>query len=364
MAGHFRTVETWRGVLAFTAIAVFLQVLVGGIRPVDGSMLGHFARNGFGAQLPTHFAQYLFDSPLKVALVHGLSLTSPVMLAAVFAAMTFLPFAAMLLAGNAEVRKTGIVVLAALPLTRISLSSLGVGDAVLFAAVAALVVSPSRLVAVVGALVAVGWHVQQGTLMMIALGVVMFVGGEPRDRAKLPFVAVGVLCGLAIEFGLQLWLVPAHQGRADSLVLYGERFLLRSLFYWPAAAVIAIPGLLSLWLAGRLAKLPVTMTVLLVLAFAISTTTADVSRVFFLLSFPVIFSLHFSPMPASFRAMRHANLLVPVLAVSTVVPLLGWSGVEIFDWKGLAWRIGTEWGWSGPLELFLELGRAFPTAPP
>ena len=249
MAGHFRTVETWRGVLAFTAIAVFLQVLVGGIRPVDGSMLGYFARNGFGAQLPTHFAQYLFDSPLKVALVHGLSLTSPVMLAAVFAAMTFLPFAAMLLAGNAEVRKTGIVVLAALPLTRISLSSLGVGDAVLFAAVAALVVSPSRLVAVVGALVAVGWHVQQGTLMMIALGVVMFIRGEPRDRAKLPFVAVGVLCGLAIEVGLQLWLVPAHQGRAESLVLYGERFLLRSLFYWPAAAVIAIPGLLSLWLA-------------------------------------------------------------------------------------------------------------------
>jgi len=29
-----------------------------------------------------------------------------------------------------------------------------------------------------------------------------------------------------------------------------------------------------------------------------------------------------------------------------------------------AWRIGTEWGWSGPLELFLELGRAFPAAPP
>src|SRR5476651_431528 len=364
MAGHFRTVETWRGVLGFTAVAIFLQALVGGIRPVDGSMLGHFARNGFGAQLPTNFAQYLFDSPLKVALVHGLSLTSPVMLAAVFAAMTFLPFAAMLLAGDVEMRKTGIVLLAALPLTRISLSSLGVGDAVLFAAVAALVVSPSRFVAVVGALVAVGWHVQQGTLMMIALGVVMFVRGEPRDRAKLPFVAVGLLCGLAIEVALQLWLVPAHQGRAGSLVLYGEHFLLRSLFYWPAAAVIAIPGLLSLWLAGRLAKLPVTMTVLLVLAFAISTTTADVSRVFFLLSFPVIFSLHFSPMPASFATMRQANLLVPVLAVSTVVPLLGWSGVEIFDWKGLAWRIGTEWGWSGPLELFLELGRAFPVAPP
>lgn len=145
------------------------------------------------------------------------------------------------------------------------------------------------------------------------------------------------------------------------MVLYGERFLLRSLFYWPSAAVVAIPGLLSLWLAGRLAKLLMALTVVLVLAFAISTTTADVSRVFFLLSFPVIFSLHFSPMPAT---IRQATLLVPVLAVSTVVPLLGWSGVEIFDWKGLVWRIGTEWGWSEPLQLFLELGQAFPEAPP
>ena len=286
------------------------------------------------------------------------------MLATVFAAMTFLPFAAMLLAGDAEMRKSGIVLLAALPLTRISLSSLGVGDAVLLAAVAALVVSPSRIVAVVGAGVAVGWHVQQGTLMMIVLGVVLFVRGEPRDRAKLPFVAAGVLCGLAAELALQLWLVPAHQGRADTLVLYGGRFLLRSLFYWPVAAVVAIPGLLSLWLAGRLTKLPVIVAVLLVLAFAISTTTADVSRVFFLLSFPVIFSLHFLPMPVSFAAMRHMNLLVPVLAVSIVVPLLGWSGVEIFDWKGLAWQIGMEWDWSELPELLLDLERAFPAPPP
>ncbi len=364
MAGHIRTVETWRGVLAFVTVAVLLQALVGGIRPVDGSMLTHFARNGFGAQLPTNFAQYLFDSPLKVALVHGLSLTSPVMLAAVFAAMTFLPFAAMLLARDAEMRKTGIVLLAALPVTRVCLSSLGVGDAVLLAAVVALAVSPSRSVALVGALVAIGWHVQQGTLMMIALCIVLFVRGEPRDRAKLPFVAGGVLCGLAVAVALQFWLVPAHQGRADSLVLYGGRFLLRSLFYWPAAVVIAIPGLLSLWLAGRLTKLPATVTVLLVLAFAISTTTADVSRVFFLLSFPVIFSLHFLLRLVSFAAIRQANLLVPVLAVSIVVPLLGWSGVEVFDWQGLAWQIGMQWDWSELPELLLDLERAFPAPPP
>lgn len=364
MAGQFRTIETWRGVLTFAAVAVFLQVLVGGVRPVDGSMLAYFAHNGFSAQLPTNFAQYLFDSPLKVALISGLSVTSLAALAAVFAALTFLPFAAMLLARDEEIRKTGVVLLAALPLTRISMSSLGVGDAVLFAIVVALVVSPLRLVAMSGALVAVGWHVQQGTLVVIALGVVMLFRADPQDRAKLPFLAAGLLCSLLVEGALQIWLIPQHQGRAGTLALYLDRFLLRSLFYWPVAAVVAIPGLLSLWLAGRLTRLPAAVPVLLGLAFAISVATADVSRVFFILSFPVIFHLHFSPAPASYAAMRQVNLLVPVVAVSIVVPLLGWSGVEIFDWKGLAWRIGTEWGWSTPLELFLELGRAFATTPP
>jgi hypothetical protein len=367
MTGQFRTVETWRGVLAFATVAVFLQALVGGIRPVDGSMLAHFARSGFDAQLPTNFAQYLLDSPLKVALVHALFLTSPLKLAAFFAALTFLPFAAVLLAKDEEVRKTSVVLLAALPLTRVSLSSLGVGDAVLVAVAVALVVSPSRLVAIAGALVAIGWHVQQGALIVIALGLVMFFRGNPRDRAKLPFLAAGLLGGLLIEFALQVLFIPQHQGRAGSLALYLDRFLLRSLFYWPAAVVVAIPGLLSLWLSGRLVKLPAIVPVLLVLAFAISTTTADVSRVFFILSFPVIFLLHFSPPPvlpaSSYSTMRQTNLLVPVLAVSVVVPLLGWSGVEIFDWRGLAWRIGLEWGWSEPIDLFLDLHRAFATPP-
>lgn len=362
MTGRFRTIETERGVVAFAGVALFLQVLVGGVRPVDGSMLIHFAESGFGAQLPTNFAQYLFDSPLKMAVVHVLHLTSPLRLAAFFALLTFLPFAAALLARDGEVRKTAIVLLAALPLTRVSLSSLGVGDAALFAVIVTLVVSPSRLVAIVGTIIAVGWHVQLGTLMLIALGLVMFFQRDPRHRAKIPYLAAGLAIGLLIQVVLLVLLIPGHQGRAASLALYHDRFLLRSLFYWPAAVVVAVPGLLGLWLSGRLSKLPAIAAVLLVAAFAISTTTADVSRVFFVLSFPVILLLYLSP-PASYATLRQMDVLVPVLAVSTVVPLLGWNGVEIFDWGGLAWRLGIEWGWSRPIELFLDLYPAFAETP-
>lgn len=364
MTGRFRSIETWRGVLTFAGGAIFLQLLVGGLRPVDGSMLVHFAQDGFGTRLPTNFAQYLFDSPLKVAVVHALHLTSPLKLATFFAVLTFLPFAAALLARDDDMRKTAIVVLAALPLTRISMSSLGVGDAVLFAVVVAMATSPSRFVAVAAAFVAVGWHVQQGTLIVIALGLVLRFGGDPGERAKLPYLAAGLVGGLVVEGLLLTLVIPEHQGRVGNLALYIDRYLLRSLFYWPAALVVAIPGLLSLWLAGRLWRLPHIAPLLLVVAFAIGTTTADVSRVFFNLSFPVIFLRHFSPRPESFASLRQTSLLVPVLAVSIVVPLLGWSGVQIFDWGGLAWRMGIEWGWSEPIRLFLDLYRAFDQTPP
>ena len=66
----------------------------------------------------------VFAAVAVFTLIHGHPLTSPVLLA---------------------------FVLAALPLTRIALSSPGVGHAVLFAIMALLVASPSRLVAVAGA---------------------------------------------------------------------------------------------------------------------------------------------------------------------------------------------------------------------
>jgi len=81
----------------------------------------------------------------------------------------------------------------------------------------------------------------------------------------------------------------------------------------------------------------------------------------------VIFLLHFSPplvpSASSYATLQQTNLPVPVLAVSVVVPLLGWSGVENFDWRGLAVRIGVEWGWSRPIDLFLDLRRALATPP-
>jgi hypothetical protein len=52
-------------VMITVLVAIALQVLVGGMRFVDGSILLQFSRFGFHAHLQD-FSQYLFDSQLKV----------------------------------------------------------------------------------------------------------------------------------------------------------------------------------------------------------------------------------------------------------------------------------------------------------
>src|SRR5689334_9658996 len=140
--------ESWRSILWLAVAAIVLQIVFGGLRPVDGGILAKLARDGFRAELPA-FAQYLFDSPLKIVFLKTLGVQSPALIAGLFLVLSFLPFAAALLAPDDERRKSAFLLAAALPLTRISFGSLGVGDAVMFAGAIAVVVSRSAPVLLV-----------------------------------------------------------------------------------------------------------------------------------------------------------------------------------------------------------------------
>jgi len=99
----------------------------------------------------------------------------------------------------------------------------------------------------------------------------------------------------------------------------------------------------------------------LAVAFLISAATSDVSRVFFILGFPVILFalLRYGTHSREAPSIRQLQLLVPVLAISSTVPLLRWSGVEIFDWKGLANAMIKHRGTSDFLDLFLQLKQPY-----
>ncbi|HTR84578.1 MAG TPA: hypothetical protein VMI56_08875 [Reyranella sp.] len=353
-----KTLDSWRAILAFSAVAVILQVLLGGVRPVDGGVLAALARDGFHAQL-SPFSQYLFDSPLKIIFLRGIGISSPVGLTLLFVFLSVLPFLAALLADDRETRRTAFLLLAALPLARISLGWLGTGDSVLFAGTVAIIVSQRPAVIAGAAVVLVSWHFQQGVILVALMGGTILVSGDGGQRAKLVPLAAGLATGMLLYGAAKLWLLPSYQGRTGFLLQYIDRFALRILFYWPAALAIGLPGMLALWLAKGFRGIHWSAYGCFVAAFVASTVTSDVSRVYFALSFPAVLYglLVYKPVPLA--ELRRVGLLVPVLILSAAVPLLSWSGVEIYDWKGLVGVMTKYWGSSSWLKLFLDLAGAF-----
>ncbi|HYD05866.1 MAG TPA: hypothetical protein VEC60_09075, partial [Reyranella sp.] len=325
--------ERWRSIVGLAGGAVVAQVLMGGIRPVDGSMLARLAREGFAAELPP-FAQYLFDSPLKIVLLKALGLQSPTLLAGLFLLLCLLPFAAALLAEDDERRKTAFLLAAALPLTRVSLGSLGVGDAVMFAGAIAIVASRSRWIALVASAVLVGWHVQQGILLLGFVVALSHAMGERRDRARLAMIGIGVVLGVAFFLLSRQWLGAPYQGRLGFLLAHIDRFALRIAFYWPVAIAVALPGFLLLWLTTGFKSVSWLLFAATAASLAVAGMTSDVSRVFFVLHMPMVMLVLLRP--GTVRLARSPAAIVPVMALSAVVPLLTWSGVELFDWKALA----------------------------
>ena len=248
------------------------------------------------------------------------------------------------------------MLLAALPITRVSFASIGIGDAVLLAGAVAVIVSPSRSVTVLSSIMMSTWHVQQGVLALLLLAGVFVLVGAATDKRKVAYIAVGVTGGLLAYIVVRLLLAPQYHGRADFLLQHIDRFTLRMLFYWPVGIAVALPGALALWLAKGRVGIHWSIWATQIVALAIGALTSDVSRVFFVLGFPAIFFaiLRYSAHNHEAPNIRELRLLVPVLALSSAVPLLGWTGVEIFDWKGIANTLVKYGQTSDVVDMFLK----------
>ena len=150
-------------------IAASLQVLFGGIRCVDGSMLLQFSRFGFGAEL-NDFAQYLYDSPLKIIVLHALYLESVSLIGFVFILINFLPLAVIKITPTA--RNESLVVLAVitiLPIWKLMFQNVGIGDSVIISTTMIAAISSNYFSVALGAIVAVLWHFQQGVIIGLCL---------------------------------------------------------------------------------------------------------------------------------------------------------------------------------------------------
>jgi hypothetical protein len=321
----------------FLAISIVSQTIIGGVRFSDAGALSEIAQNGFEAELGPA-SQYLLDSQLKVFLLHTLGIASPLGLALLFAILTVIPLPLVLLVRDQERRLRLAIFLAVLPVAKICLQNIGVGDSItitllLFAALASSWIPTGLAVAALGL-----WHPQQGLVLSAFLGMLTLVRGkESRGRGVL------ILATSAIVFVIFLCIksLVLPEGGVDRIGYIRERFgyyAPRNLFYLPVVLAAAVPGVLAaISFRKEQSRLAFVASLLLLIpALAISFLAEDFSRLFIILSLPTMLSLIGLLGQSNFKASKLSHQqLWTLIALNAMVPIFSWSGIDIYLWTDL-----------------------------
>ena len=342
MSAPPRSMDDVRLALIF-GCAIFLQIICGGIRFVDGSILLQFSQFGFRAELK-EFSQYLFDSPLKVLLLKLLDFQSVIGISILFIIANILP----LITAAAVARdKTDffsiMLVCCAMPLWKIMFQNIGIGDSFIISCAIVVVASRSSLLLTTISCIMLLWHFQQGILIAFYVCALLVTTKEIEYRERFKAIAMGAAVGAAIFVLLKIFLIPSSSSRFQFIFSQMGSFFLRNILYIPIALCAAIPGLLlisqSLARMGGPSRSIVVATIWAAIALSvlIGIITTDVSRVIVILTFPLaLFLTRSSAFSQEVRTyLTNSSMLVPLLAIGIVTPIYSWSGVDIFLWNTL-----------------------------
>lgn len=323
--------------------AAFLQVGIGGLRFVDGSMLIQFSTVGFQAEL-SDFSQYLFDSPLKIALLSALGFKSAIAVGLTFLVLNLLPLVA-IWATSQDARERAILlfIFASMPTWKIMFQNVGVGDSFILACTIVLVLSRQLWAVAFAAACMVLWHLQQG-LLICAIMLCLLARCQRDDRwERSVYILAGLTAALMIILFLKAFILPTYSGRLQFIFTHMAPFLQRNMLYFPIALCTAISGALLVFEVSRLAqssnlrKLTHIGFGLAVPAFAVASLTTDVSRAFVLLTFPIVL---FLVNPQTIGMSVYDRLIAsrapaPLLFCAAFAPVLSWSGIDYYLWSTL-----------------------------
>ncbi|MGC8536208.1 MAG: hypothetical protein ACP5QR_11875 [Rhizomicrobium sp.] len=331
------------GLLSLVTIAAIAQIILGGVRFVDGGALMMLAADGFHAHLK-EFSQYLFDSPLKIGLIHALRLTSATSIGIVFLALNALPVLAILLLGkSAKERVILLAIFGVLPTWKIMFQNVGIGDSVVLAGSIILIIADlSWFVAGTAALLTL-WHFQQGVFICAIVSSLLISSARPDDRIRAFSILRGLLVGALMFFFVHLFISPNYSGRAQFMLSYMGPFLIRNIIYLPVGLACVVPGALLAYHALQCGtKAPNVVTLILacfifVGAVAVAILTTDVSRVLVLLTFPMLLTL---TNPRTMGLAVHERIFnsreaIALLFLPAFVPILSWAGIDYYLWPSL-----------------------------
>jgi len=323
--------ERW---LAF--LALFLLVLVGGLRFSDGSMLLAISRGATIADevFLNPLAQYVWDSPLKVYLLWALP-SSILFIAAVFAFIGVLP-SLMFFAKQEKVFFASAICLLLTPAFKVSMQNLGVGDGILITLVIAACLATSHFIVLICFLLIGLWHPQQAFFIGVSWLIANYLYKDELYKDRLIAGLGGLILAAAWFFYFKAQLGSGYAGRAYYMTARFDELLIPNLKW---AALAFLPTVCwFVFIAPKSKQQWVLMLWLLLLSF-VSLLTTDVTRVMTLISLPLVLmgALTIYEREPRFLSFRKANkkTIFLVCAFVIVIPPYSWSGLDYFLWGDL-----------------------------
>jgi hypothetical protein len=317
-------------------IGIVAIILIGGLRFSDGSMLLAISR---GASITdpvfeNPLTHYVWDSPLKVYLLWALP-ASIVFIGIFFALLGSIPALGLFLSD----RKIFFAIASGLLLTpafKVSIQNLGVGDGLQIALVFMACLSSANSLVFLSFLLIGLWHPQQAFFIGFSWALGNFFYKDLVDKRRL----VSGLGGLAIAAVWFLYFKYSlgfdFAGRGDYLLARLPEILLPNLLWAPVAF---LPGLLWFIFMAPRVKGERNLLVWLVLLASVSILTTDVTRVFTLISLPLVVLGAYRSYELKKQALNSSllssNRFIALYLAVLVIPPYSWSGLDFFLWGDL-----------------------------
>ena len=333
-----RQTASVRHAVTISLVAIALQIFFSGVRFVDGTALMAIGRDGFAAQLGES-SSYLFDSQLKVIVLHALGLDRPVPVGLFFLLLNALPYCVVLFGRNTSEKAALLIVVALLPVWKTMFQNIGVGDSFTILCSLILVVAASPAIVAATTFLIILWHFQQGLIVALMLIALYALRARPGDRSRSAFMFGGLAAGVGVYLVIKLGFVPRYNDRLGFWLTLMQPYWTRNLVYAPLAICALAPGLLLLWLHGSWKKtLPHGLAALgLCAAVVIAGVAPEFSRIITILSTPlIVWLLDLEVTGERFVArFQSATVWLPIALLSAMIPFVSWSGADIYLWSAL-----------------------------
>ena len=284
-------------------------------------------------------AQYVFDSPLKVYILKLLP-SNLIVISAFFAILSALPLALLLFSALTESQRSVLLIYFLLtPILAISFQNIGVGDGLIISLCLIATLSQKPVFCATSIFFICIWHPQQSFFIVLSILIYDYTQSPPPLKRFIPIVisaTLGFFVYIIYNFSLDFEFASRADYMASnfSSILYSN-FLKLPFFAAPLLAILYLcwPALKAL----DSKKITVVLTYAFVV-FLLSSLTTDFTRVFFILTTPIIIYLinntHISVKSSKFLACYAVILLSPVVS---------WSGLDILLYRDF-FRDICKWG--------------------